>query len=157
VTALIARDNSILLCKRAENPFKDYWGLPGGYVEWDESAEDALAREVKEETGLTVIRSRLLRVYSSPRRDPSQAITLTYEVEAVGKAQIGDGQQECRMFASDSLPNNLAFDHGLMLSEYFASQTQLVRHYQPPNRKRGKIRDRHKSNTLEKGRLTLNQ
>ena len=52
VDGVIIRDNKILLIKRGNEPFKGFWALPGGYVDWNESTEEAVAREMMEETGL---------------------------------------------------------------------------------------------------------
>ncbi len=53
VCAVIERDNKVLLVKRNHEPFKDYWCLPGGHIDFGETAQQAVIREVKEETGLT--------------------------------------------------------------------------------------------------------
>lgn len=61
--ALILRRNRILLVKRARDPLKGYWSLPGGVLELGERLEDAVRREVLEETGLTVRPTTLLEVF----------------------------------------------------------------------------------------------
>lgn len=66
IDAVILKNEEVLLIKRGVEPNKGFWGTPGGYVEWDESAEDAATREVKEETGLNVQNLKLVGVKSSP-------------------------------------------------------------------------------------------
>jgi ADP-ribose pyrophosphatase YjhB (NUDIX family) len=63
IGALIIRRNSILLVQRARNPLKGYWSLPGGVIETGERIEEALHREVLEETGLIVRPKRMFEVF----------------------------------------------------------------------------------------------
>ncbi|HEV2237030.1 MAG TPA: NUDIX hydrolase, partial [Ktedonobacterales bacterium] len=65
---IVARTGAILLTRRAHDPGRGLWGLPAGYMEWDERVEDAAIRETLEETGLTVRLDRLIGVYSYPTR-----------------------------------------------------------------------------------------
>jgi mutator protein MutT len=112
VDALVVRDNEILLIKRGVEPDKGKWGTPGGYVGWDESAEEAVVRELKEETGLVAESVEFLTVSSSPKRHPQQVITIAYRVK-VGQSnpQKGDDADDVRWFPLDAVPKPLAFDH----------------------------------------------
>ena len=89
VTAVILSDESVLLAKRMNEPSRGRWGLPGGVVELGEGVEDALAREVEEETGFVVCPKRLLAVFDTIVRDEADRIKFHYVLceylcEAVG-------------------------------------------------------------------------
>lgn len=118
--AIIIHKNQILLGKRKGEPFKSYWGIFGGFVERDETVEDALRRETKEESGLDVISSVLLGIYSHPERDPRETVTVAYAVEVKGAPVAGDDIEEVRWFDLDNLPE-LPFDHGQIISDYLNS------------------------------------
>src|SRR3989344_168461 len=80
IDALIIQDNKLLLIERALNPYKGFWALPGGHVDWNETVEEAVEREVKEETNLIVISLQLLGVYSNPKRHPNQTVAVSFFV-----------------------------------------------------------------------------
>lgn len=112
VDAVVVHKNEILLIKRGVEPDKGKWGTPGGYVGWDESAEEAVVRELKEETGLVAKSLRFLTVSSSPKRHPKQVITIAYVVEVEQpNAKKGDDADDVRWFPLSTLPCPLAFDH----------------------------------------------
>ena len=110
VGVLVERDGSIVLVKRGQPPFVGSWALPAGYIEADESVEQAAVRECKEETGLDVELVELFGVYSFPEGPVQSGIIIFYRARPVGgELQAGDDAQDVRAFAPDSLPEHVAF------------------------------------------------
>ncbi len=67
--ALIFRGRSILLVERGREPLKGYWSLPGGVLELGERLEEAVSREVLEETGLLVEPVKVVEIFERIMRD----------------------------------------------------------------------------------------
>ena len=118
VDGIILEDGAILLIKRRNTPFKGKWALPGGFVEYGEKTEDAVVREVFEETGLKTKISRLVGVYSDPKRDPrGHTITIAYTLEICGgNIKSGDDASDVKKFNTDNLPE-LSFDHDCIIQD----------------------------------------
>ena len=97
------------------------WALPGGFVDYGESLESAAVREAKEETSLDIELVRQFHAYSDPARDTRQHnVTLVFIARAVGgKLKGRDDARRAGVFARESLPSPLAFDHGQILEDYF--------------------------------------
>ncbi|MCF8032170.1 MAG: NUDIX hydrolase [Desulfarculaceae bacterium] len=107
----------IVLVKRANPPHG--WALPGGFVDYGESLEQAAMREAAEETGLEVELVALLGAYSDPERDPRHhTMSVAFAARATGSPQGGDDAAEARAFDLESLPDLLCFDHGRILNHY---------------------------------------
>ncbi len=114
---VLVEGGKILLVKRGREPFKGEWAVPGGRIEEDESAEECLRREMKEETGLEVEPVKLVGVYSDPGRDPRGIIAAAYIVRRVGgELKAGDDAEEVRWFDVKSLPP-LCTDHGKIVGD----------------------------------------
>ena len=111
------RDGSIVLVKRLNPPFKDSYAIPGGFVEYEETVEEAAIREAKEETGLDVRIRRLVGVYSDPDRDPrGHVVTIAYLAEEIGGILRPSGDaREVKVFRK--IPSKLAFDHRKILRD----------------------------------------
>jgi 8-oxo-dGTP diphosphatase len=118
IDAAIIREGKILLVKRNKNPFKNRWALPGGFVEYGEKVENAVIREVLEETGLKVEIKKLFGVYSDPNRDPrGHTVTIVYLMNVVGgKLESGDDACDAKFFELEKLPE-LAFDHDKIIND----------------------------------------
>jgi ADP-ribose pyrophosphatase YjhB (NUDIX family) len=112
-------DLGIVLISRKNYPFG--WALPGGFVDYGESLEDAAVREAKEETGLDVKLIGQFHTYSRPDRDPRHhSISTVYIAKASGAPRAADDAKEARVFTRDTLPEPIAFDHREILEDYFS-------------------------------------
>jgi ADP-ribose pyrophosphatase YjhB (NUDIX family) len=109
----------IVLIKRKNPP--PGWALPGGFVDYGETLEEAAVREALEETSLRATLTGLFGVYSSPDRDPRQhTISTVFLATASGRPRAADDAADIGIFRRGELPEPLAFDHGKILSDYFS-------------------------------------
>lgn len=111
----------VLLIERGREPFKNKWALPGGFIEMDETLEDACKRELAEETGLMVDKMTQFKTYDAIDRDPRhRTISTIYFAELDKKQQVTGGDDAARAdwFPISDLPE-LAFDHAQILREFF--------------------------------------
>ena len=107
----------IILIKRKNPPYG--WALPGGFVDYGESLENAARREAKEETSLDVELIRQFHTYSEPGRDPRQhTISTVFVARGTGVPVGMDDAEEARIFSLDDLPDEISFDHGQILDDY---------------------------------------
>lgn len=108
----------IILIRRKNPPLG--WALPGGFVDYGESLEEAATREAKEETDLEVKLDKQLHTYSDPKRDPRHhSISTVYIAKAKGEPQAKDDAVEIGIFNESNLPGEIAFDHRSILNDYF--------------------------------------
>ncbi|MEM0266059.1 MAG: NUDIX hydrolase [Archaeoglobaceae archaeon] len=118
VDAIIPYERKIVLVKRRNEPFKDFYALPGGIVEYGETVENAVLREVEEETGLKGKIHSLVGVYSDPNRDPrGHFVSICFIVIPIGgELRSGSDAKEVALFSLHELPK-LAFDHERMIKD----------------------------------------
>jgi ADP-ribose pyrophosphatase YjhB (NUDIX family) len=108
----------IVLIKRRNPPYG--WAIPGGFVDYGESLEGAAVREAEEETNLNVNLIKQFHTYSDPRRDPRHhSISTVYIAKGKGRPKAKDDALEIGIFNEAGLPDHIAFDHRLILSDYF--------------------------------------
>jgi ADP-ribose pyrophosphatase YjhB (NUDIX family) len=113
----------IVLIKRRNPP--PGWALPGGFVDYGESLEQAAVREAKEETTLDVGLVGQFHTYSEPGRDPRfHTISTVFVARAEGLPRAEDDAAEIGIFTAGELPEPLAFDHAQILADYFHKKYQ---------------------------------
>ncbi|PLX92853.1 MAG: NUDIX hydrolase [Desulfuromonas sp.] len=117
VDIIIRQDDSIVLIERKNEPLG--WALPGGFVDYGESLEQAACREAQEETGLILNNVAQFRAYSAPDRDPRQHnISMVFTAQGEGVLCGGDDAATAKLFPLDQLPEPLCFDHATIIDDY---------------------------------------
>jgi 8-oxo-dGTP diphosphatase len=118
VDAVWVADGRILLVRRGRPPFRGRWALPGGFVEVGETVENAVVRELWEETGVRPTGLALLGVYSRPGRDP-RGPTVTVAFRMRGKPRIPTGGSDAReaRWIPLAQARSLAFDHDEIVAD----------------------------------------
>ena len=120
IFTLEERELHVLLVKRKHWPFEGRWALPGGFVQMDESLEQAARRELEEETGVRDIYVEQLYTFGEPKRDPrTRVISVAYIALVSADTQslrVSDESTDVRWFPVQRLPGPLAFDHDAILA-----------------------------------------
>jgi 8-oxo-dGTP diphosphatase len=116
---IVIIDDKILLIRRGKDPFKDKYALPGGIVEYGETVERCVVREIKEETGIDTRILQLVGVYSDPERDPrGHFVSVVFHLLHVGgELKAGDDAAAAKLFPINRLPE-LAFDHRKIIDDF---------------------------------------
>ena len=122
----ILEGGRLLLVRQAGG--EQYWSLPGGLVEADETIEQAAVREVREETGLEVRLKRVVGIYVKPDEG---VLAITFEGEAVGGEARADNEiAACAYFGLDDLPTRVRDHFAERISDFRAASRQIIFKYQ---------------------------
>lgn len=111
---------NFILIKRKNKPFKNYWALPGGFIDYGECVEDAAIREAKEETNIDITLKDLIGVYSKPDRDPrGHTISVVYSAKGnMEDRKADDDACDIEIFSQYELCKiNIAFDHEKIIKD----------------------------------------
>ncbi len=115
----------IVLIRRKNAPLG--WAIPGGFIDYGESAEEAAVREALEETGLEVSLIGLLGVYSDPKRDERFCTISAVFVATASRIPIAsDDADYAAWFQEGGLPEDIAFDHEKILADYFKMRYRII-------------------------------
>ena len=111
VGVLVEMEGGVVLIKRGHHPKKNLWALPAGFIEADESIEEAAVRECKEETNLEIELIEMFHVDSFPNDPtPQSGIIIFYRAKPVGGVlKPGDDAAEAEIYRPDALPVDVAF------------------------------------------------
>ena len=118
VDIIIRYQEGIVLIERKNPPYG--WALPGGFVEVGESLENAAIREAKEETSLDIKLVEQFHAYSDPRRDfRFHTATVVFLADGNGSVHGKDDAKRADVFSESAMPSDMAFDHKMIMSDYF--------------------------------------
>jgi ADP-ribose pyrophosphatase YjhB (NUDIX family) len=118
VDIIIEIGERVVLIERKNPPHG--WALPGGFVDYGETLENAAVREAKEETSLDVALMEQFYTYSDPRRDPRHhTLSTVYIATAEGTPRGADDARVARLYGESDLPDPIVFDHPQILRDYF--------------------------------------
>lgn len=124
IFTLQQRNLHVLLVRRKHWPYEGRWALPGGFINMDESLEQAARRELEEETGVRDIYVEQLYTFGEPGRDPrTRVISVAYIALVSADKQtlrVSDESIDVRWFSVKQLPGPLAFDHDTILAAALA-------------------------------------
>jgi len=128
VIKTIDDQSEVLLIERKHPPFEGMWALPGGFLEMDETLEEAALRELEEETGITGVTLDQFHTFSKVDRDPRHRTITTVFIgsadENTATPKAGDDAANVQWFQINHLPP-LAFDHGEVM-EMVKSNTSIT-------------------------------
>ena len=113
VLVINKKTDEILLIKRLNEPYKDCWALPGGFVDENEDLEQAARRELFEETNIETKEMIQIGAFGTPNRDPRRhMISVAYQTDLIENqiVKAKDDAKETKWFSINDLPD-LAFDH----------------------------------------------
>ena len=117
--SIVFENGRVLVVRRKKDPYRDYFALPGGILDEDETLEECAVRELREETGLRGEVVGLLDVFSDPKRDPRvRMVSAVFVVRSTGgNLEAGDDASDAAFVAIGSLPH-LAYDHDRAIREF---------------------------------------
>jgi len=117
VDGIVEFDTGIVMIERTNPPLG--WALPGGFVDYGETVEEAVKREVKEETSLEFSDFRLLGVYSNPQRDARfHTVSIVFCGKGKGRLRAASDAKNAKIYKLDLLPEKIAFDHKKVIEDY---------------------------------------
>ncbi len=111
VSVLLEKEGRILMLKRAHEPFKRYWVLPGGFMEYDETPEEAIKREAKEEAGIDIIVDKLIGVYQIDDDPRGIHVDIIFSGKWSGVISLDEDLGEYKSFKTNKLPKKIAYKH----------------------------------------------
>lgn|GEM_PF-138668 len=125
VDGIVAFDGGIVMIERTNPPLG--FALPGGFVDYGETVEDAVKREIKEETSLDFLDFKLLGVYSEPKRDARfHTVSIVFYGKGKGRLQAASDAKSAKVYKLNSLPEKIAFDHRKIIEDYI-KQTETIK------------------------------
>ena len=117
VDGIVEFEGGIVMIERTNPPLG--FALPGGFVDYGETVESAVKREIKEETSLDFLNFKLLGVYSEPKRDARfHTVSIVFYGKGKGRLQAASDAKSAKVYKLNLLPEKIAFDHRKIIEDY---------------------------------------
>lgn len=119
VSFLFVQNGKVFMLQRAREPLTDYWCLPGGFMRYEETPEESIKREMKEETGLHVTIEGLVGVYRIDNDPRGVHIDMIYYGKGDGKITLSSEDKTYSYYRKDELPELIAYKHRDAIRDWF--------------------------------------
>ncbi|MCL5970674.1 MAG: NUDIX domain-containing protein [Patescibacteria group bacterium] len=116
---IIEKDKKILMLQRSSEPFMNYWVLPGGFMGYEETAEQSIIREAKEETGLDIIIKGISGVYRINNDPRGIHIDIIYHGIPEGEVKLSKEDKNWHYFVPSHLPDKIAYCHREAIMDWY--------------------------------------
>jgi ADP-ribose pyrophosphatase YjhB (NUDIX family) len=122
ISIIIHKEDKVLLLKRSIEPFLDYWVLPGGFIKSRETAEEAVRRELREETNLVVDIEKIVGTYLIDNDPRGVHLDIIFSGSTKGEVNLNDENKNWQFFSLDTLPEKIAYKHRQAIDDWHASE-----------------------------------
>lgn len=121
VSILLARRGKVLMLQRANEPLRNYWVLPGGFIRIDETPQEAIIRETKEEIGIVPQLKRIIGVYRIDNDPRGIHLDIIYEGSFTGNITLSRESGSYNFFDPKNLPDEIAYKHREVINDWLSS------------------------------------
>lgn len=118
VSIILHKQGKALMLQRAKEPLKNYWCLPGGYINYEETPEQAIIRETKEELGVNIKINKLVGVYRIDNDPRGVNIDIIYDGIFMDDYVLSDEHKSIAYFYPKNLPAKIAYKHREAIAEW---------------------------------------
>ena len=119
VSILLHKDKKVLMLQRAHEPCKDYWVLPGGFMRYEETSEEAIRREAKEEIGIDIAIDGLVGVYRIDNDPRGIHIDIIFQGSMHDEVRLSKEDKKWQYFSSHDLPAKIAYKHREAITDWY--------------------------------------
>ncbi len=119
VSIILHKGQRVLMLQRAHEPLKDHWVLPGGFMSYDETPQDAIQREAREEIGSDVIIKGIVGVYRIDNDPRGIHIDIIYHGKSTGKISTNNENKTNKYFLFNKLPERIAYKHRNAITDWY--------------------------------------
>lgn len=122
VSVILYHQGKILMLQRAKEPLKNYWCLPGGIIDYEESPKEAILREIMEEAGVNTKIKSLVGVYRIDNDPRGVTIDIVYEANISGQVSLSEEHCQYAFYDPQALPKKIAYKHRQAINDWLKTR-----------------------------------